>query len=301
MYARIIAADSMGVRSLATFVSLCGYSIGLDLGVAIAPRRYGLPPHPLELERLESSLDSVRKFIRESSIIIITHYHYDHYVSREPELYYDKMLIVKDITRDINFSQKLRGYRFLKKSGLEDKANIVVGDGRTFKINRLIIELSNPVWHGEVNSKVGRVLMVRLVCDNESLVFTSDVQGPADPEALRILKSWSNPRPKLLILGGPPTYFSRSIISSDTINKGLQGVMEVIRSIKPETLVLDHHILRDLNYMVYIEEHQRIARELNIKLVTAAEFEGKPIEQLEARRKDLWNINLETREEIDNE
>lgn len=285
---RIIAADSMGVRSIATFVELCGITIGIDLGAAIAPRRYGLPPHPIEYRRLEEALDKIKSLIRESEIIVVTHYHYDHYVRGEPELYHGKKLVVKSIERDINWSQRFRGYMFLKKSGLLDKAKVIEGDGSTISIERLTLEVSRPVWHGEPGSRVGKVLMVRLLCEDYNVVFTSDVQGPADPEAMDILRGWSKPRPNLLILGGPPTYSSGVLVSEEAVVRGLEGLERVIIDVRPEILVVDHHLLRDINYAKYIERHVKLARELGVKLVTAAEYEGRPLEQLEARRRELW-------------
>ncbi len=287
---RIIAADSMGVRSLATFIDMCGIPVGVDLGAALAPRRFRLPPHPLERRRLEESLDTIKRFIRESSIIIVTHYHYDHYVRDEPEVYWGRRLIVKSIDRDINWSQRLRGYMFLKKSGLIDRAHVAQGDSQTFKFDKLTIEVSKPVWHGEPGSRVGKVLMVRVLCEDTSIIFTSDVQGPADPEAIGILRSWSRPKPTLVILGGPPTYFSGTVVSEDSIRKGLEGLEVIVRDVRPSTLVVDHHLLRDISYLKYLERPMRVASELGVKLITAAEYEGRPVEQLEARRRELWRL-----------
>lgn len=290
--ARIIAADSMGVRSLATYIDLCGVTIGIDLGAALAPRRYGLPPHPIEYRRLEEALDKARRFVRESDVIILTHYHYDHYIKDEIELYHRKTLIVKSIERDINWSQRVRGYKFLKRSGLMDNARVVEGDDSTFTFDRVTIRLSKPVWHGEPGSRVGKVLMVRITCDDHNVIFTSDVQGPADPEALSILRSWSNPRPSIIILGGPPTYFlGTNTVSDKAIAAGLNGLRKVIEDVRPHTLIVDHHLLRDLEYRRYIEDHVRIANMLGVRILTAAEYEGSLVEQLEARRRELWSGN----------
>jgi len=48
-----LAFDSMGIRSMATKVVIDEVAITIDPSVSIAPRRYGLPPHPKELRRLE--------------------------------------------------------------------------------------------------------------------------------------------------------------------------------------------------------------------------------------------------------
>ncbi|MCE4599803.1 MAG: hypothetical protein F7C81_06365 [Desulfurococcales archaeon] len=288
MKVRILASDSMGVRSIATVVEMCGLVVGLDLGASIAPRRYGLPPHDIELRRLEKALDDASRWIRESHVITVTHYHYDHYMANEPELYRGKLLLVKHPTENINMSQRMRSYRFLKKNGVEEIARVEYGDGRRFNIEGVTIELSPPVWHGEPGTKVGKVLMVRVACEEGVVVYTSDVQGPVDEEALRILKEWSRPEIDLMIIGGPPTYFAGYKVPVRAVEQGLKGLLRVINEVRPRRIIVDHHLLRDIRYLEKIEAHIREAERLGIKLETAAEYMGRPIEQLEARRKELW-------------
>ncbi len=284
----ILAADSMGVRSVATVVEACGMTIGLDLGASIAPRRYGLPPHELELKRLEESLDLARRWVRDSDIVVLTHYHYDHYLSGEPDLYRGKTLLVKDFERDINRSQKFRSYRFLKRSGLIDHTRVEVADSRSFRYGPLTLEFSKPVWHGEPGTPLGKVIMVRILCEDQSVIFTSDIQGPIDREAMDILKSWSRPKPHTVILVGPPTYFAGYKTSVEAVTEGLNNILGVIEHVRPRNLVVDHHLLRDLKYSEHLKEHYRRSRELKVRLTVAAEYMNKPVEQLEARRKELW-------------
>ncbi len=288
MKVSVLAADSMGVRSLATVVEACGLVVGIDLGASLAPRRYGLPPHELELRALEEALSEAGRWVRESHAVVITHYHYDHYMSREPELYEGKLLLVKHPQENINFSQKMRARRFLKLSGLEGRAEVKYADGRSFDLSGVKVEFSEAVWHGEPGTKVGRVLMVRVSCGEGSAVYCSDVQGPADPEALKKLIEWGREGIDVLVLGGPPTYFAGFKVPVEAVEKGLKGLMRVIKEVRPEALIVDHHLLRDLNYREKIEEHIKVARETGVKLLTAAEYMGKPLNQLEARRKELW-------------
>ena len=46
-----LAADSLGARSMATFVETRDVSVLVDPSVRLAPVRYDLPPHPLEEDR----------------------------------------------------------------------------------------------------------------------------------------------------------------------------------------------------------------------------------------------------------
>ncbi len=293
MRIRILAADSMGVRSLSVVVETEEGVIGIDLGASIAPRRYGLPPHPIELERLEYSLSIIRDWIAQSDIVTISHYHYDHYMREEPDLYRGKILIVKHPKRDINRSQAIRSYILLKKNRVEEIARqLLYGDNQTFEFGKLKIIVSPPVWHGYPGSRVGRVIMFNIICCDESVIYASDVQGPADPEAVRTIIEWSKIiKPKVLIVGGPPTYFAGFKVPVKHVEAGLEGSLKLIEEVKPEILVLDHHLLRDLNYKEKIQEHTARAKDSGVKLVTAAEFMGRENEQLEALRRHLWKEN----------
>ena len=53
-----LAFDSFGVRSMATFVETDDLKVLIDPGVALAPVRYGLEPHPLEWQRLDEARGS---------------------------------------------------------------------------------------------------------------------------------------------------------------------------------------------------------------------------------------------------
>ena len=287
---RILAADSMGVRSLATVVEAGGLVVGLDLGASLAPRRYGLPPHEVELERLKRALEEAERWVRESNVVVVTHYHYDHYMRDRIEAYHGRILLVKHPKRDINRSQAIRSYRFLRSSGLEERARVEYADSRSFEFEGVRIEFSSPVWHGAPGSRVGKVVMVRILSEDIHVVFTSDVQGPGDPEALRVLESWSKPRIDVLILGGPPTYFAGYKVPVRDVEAGLEGMLAVVERVRPRVLVYDHHLLRDARYRERIHSHLKAAERLGVRMVTAAEFMGRPVEQLEAMRRELWGV-----------
>ncbi len=287
MKTRIVAADSLGVRSLAVHVEACGYSVGIDLGASIAPRRYGLPPHELELRELERALDAARRLVQESHIAVVTHYHYDHYLRDDPELYRGKTLLVKDIRREINRSQAIRGYRFLVKSRLRDQADVRLADAQTFEFpGGLRIEFSEPVWHGEPGTRLGKVLMLRLTCEGESLVYASDTQGPGNEEALARLLEWKGA--DLLVISGPPTYFAGYKVSRESVEAGIRNLEKLAIEARPRTLIVDHHLLRDLGYERVLAPIRERAEPLGVRVVTAAEYMGVEPRLLEARRKELW-------------
>lgn len=285
MKIRVIAADSMGVRSIATVVEACGYVIGIDLGAALGPRRYGLPPHPLEQKRLEESLQQAYRWIEESDIIVITHYHYDHYVRDKPELYRRKTLLVKNPVQNINRSQRIRAHRFIRLAGVEDIAKVHYADGSSFKFDSLEIRFSQPVWHGEEGTKLGKVLMVVVTCEGEKFVYASDVQGPMNSEALEVLRRWGG---DIILMDGPPTYFAGYKVSRESVEMGLDNMLRVIDELRPRVFIVDHHLVRDLNYRDAIARHLDSASRAGVSLVTAASYMGVKEEPLEAMRRMLW-------------
>ena len=283
-----LAYDSMGVRSMAFAVETSEGLIMVDPGASLAPRRYGLPPHPVEVRELERRLDLIRGRLREASIVIVTHYHYDHYIRGEPDLYRGKLLLVKHPRENINRSQAIRSHRFLRREGVEEIARVEYADGRSFQLGRVRIDVSAPVWHGYPGTRVGRVIMIRIIEEGESIVYTSDAQGPADPEALRVLSSWSEPRPSLLIVDGPPTYFAGFKVPVSHVEAGLRGMVEALESVRPRVMVVDHHLVRDLQYKDKISDLLAGADRLGVRVATAAELAGMPVRLLEARRRELW-------------
>ncbi len=285
MRVRLVAADSMGVRSLATHVEMCGLSIAVDLSASLAPRRYGLPPHELELRELDSSLERIRGLLRDSHVVVITHYHYDHYLAGEPELYYGKRLLVKHPRSDINVSQRLRAHRFLVKGGVAERASVSYADGMEYVIDGVRFRFSPPVWHGEPGTKVGKVVMVSIECDEGRVVYASDVQGPVDEEARNWLARLGSA--DLLVIDGPPTYFAGYKVPREAVEEGFRGFVEVVRRLKPRVAVVDHHLARDKAYEDILGDLRRRVGG-STRIVSAAEFMGREPRLLEAHRRELW-------------
>ena len=280
---KILAADSMGVRSMATVVEVGGVKIAIDPGVSYAPRRYGLPPHPRELKRLEEKKNLIYQELLDTDIIVITHYHYDHYLyhDEEAEYYEGKILFIKDPRNNINVSQRIRAHRLLKKMGVENLAKeLHILDNRSYEIDKgFHIIGSPPVPHGAEGSKLGYVDMVMIECCDERIVHASDVQGPISKQALKILEEWE---PTLLFISGPPTYFAGFKVDEKIVQEGMLNLVTIARRV--EVLIADHHFARDLQYPRYLED----LRSINTRAMSAAEFMGAPIELLEAQRKELW-------------
>jgi|UniRef100_A0A7C6EBQ6 predicted metallo-beta-lactamase superfamily hydrolase len=282
-----LAFDSLGIRGMATFLdlsSLGGKRIIIDPACALAPVRYNLPPHPKELTKKEEHWQKIVNYGRIADIVIITHYHYDHHNPDFPELFKDKIVIIKNPKENINESQKERAKVFLAKISNIAK-EIIIGDGQTFQFNSVEIVISDAVEHG-VSSKLGMVfeVCVKSTSDGQKFLFTSDVQGITLEKQLNFILEQN---PDTIFADGPMTYLLNYRFRPLDLAHSIKNIIRIINETKVKKFILDHHFLRDLNYRNYLEEV--FATNLGETLIlTAAEFAGEKNELLEARRQELY-------------
>ena len=277
-----LAFDSMGTRSMATLVRTKDLTVLLDPGVALAPRRYGLPPHPLELLRMDEHHDAIVEAAQEADVLVVTHYHYDHHMPDEPEIFEGKVALIKHPTENINRSQRGRAAYFLENlKGYPRR--LEAADGREFRFGQTTLRFSRAVYHG-TNPRLGYVIEVCVECAGEKLVFTSDVEGPALEDQVEFILA---EQPELVILDGPMTYMLGYRYSVKSLQASVENMIRMLE-VGVQTLVVDHHFLRDLAYRERIGPVYEAARDHGARVLTAAELAGKPIEMLEAHRKELY-------------
>lgn len=290
-----LAFDSMGVRSQAVLVVVNGYKILIDPGVALAPKRYGLPPTDLELKALDIVRRKIIEVGRKSDIVIVTHYHYDHHpYPNDKEMYEEifsgKKVFMKAYENEVTSSAKNRGRKFYEN--IKDiAAEIIVADDKKFKIGKnIILEFSPPVWHGPVGSKVGRVIMVNIRKGRSSFIHGSDAQNLADPDALKwVLEK----KPTFIIIDGYPTILMGWRVSMKDFVESMENVKKVITDTPAKTIILDHHIVRDKKFEEKMREIYELAEKHGKKVLTAAEYMGLENLPLEALRKDIKQGKVE--------
>jgi predicted metallo-beta-lactamase superfamily hydrolase len=275
--------DSFGVRSMATYVETDDVKVVLDPGVSLAPLRYGLEPHYLELQRMDEVWSDIKNYSSEADVLIVTHYHYDHHDPDSPDIYGGKLVLIKDPNENINFSQRGRASYFLDKiNNLASK--ISIADGNSFKFGDTLISFSKAVFHG-TNPRLGFVVEVSIRSGGEVFLYTSDVEGPSvDSQVEFILAE----KPNILFVDGPMTYMLGYRYSNRSLEASIENLIRVLSLRCVETLVLDHHLLRDLKYRERVSRVYDVAGGFNCRVLTAAEFSGRSIEMLEAHRKDLY-------------
>ncbi len=281
MKVKPLAFDSLGTRSMATYVETRDVKILIDPGVALGPRRYGLPPHPLEFARLEEHWRKIRSCALTCDVLIVTHYHYDHHNPEHPELYEGKTVLLKHPTSKINRSQRRRAAYFLEKLG-DLPASIDHCDSGEYVFGKTVVRFSDPVFHG-TNSRLGYVVEVSITAGEETFLFTSDVEGPSLDDQVSFI---THEDPNIIFVDGPMTYMLGFRYSRESLRKSLENLKMLLRETRVGELVLDHHLLRDLKWKDRLSPLFEEAKKARI--LTAAEYAGVEPELLEARRKELY-------------
>ncbi len=300
----------MGTRSTSTFVSAkCG--ILIDPSAALALRIHGLPPHKMELERKDAHTARIIEYAKMADVIVVTHYHYDHHNPRIPEIFKGKIALLKHPSENINYSQKVRAKVFVEK--LEPIAKkIEYTDGRKFTYKGVTLTFSDALPHGPDDS-LGYLTMVgiydrsakkekkngmtkkyssarrkRLInrsnYETDSFLYTSDVQGMPLASHLEFAMKQNA---RLVYCDGPLHEFA-SKYPGGTLRNASRNMNALLRHSDIETLILDHHLLRDPAWKRYVRSTFATASKLGKSVITAAEYSGKAIEQLEARRRYLF-------------
>ncbi len=291
-----LAAESLGVRSMCTYVGTRDVKVLLDAGVSLCPNRYGLPPHPLEYKAINESRRRIAEAAEKAHLVTVSHYHFDHHTpsyedwlcnwtekdETARQIYQDKVVLMKNPKERINFSQRRRAWVFQETGGKYAK-KLEIADGKTFNFGETEIRFSEPVPHGPDDSALGWILMVTVEYDDEKFMFAPDVQGPMSNKTLSII---AEERPQLLMIGGPPLYLAGFRVDGKLAQAGLENLGKIVEFV-PCT-ILEHHILRDEQWREETEEVFKKAEKAGNIVLTAAEFFGRKNIFLEARRKALY-------------
>lgn len=291
-----LAAESLGVRSMCTYISTPDINILVDPGVSLG-KRFALAPHPEEYHALQAAREKIQKFAALADVEAISHYHFDHYTPTftdyiwnwstsgiSEKIYGGKPVFVKSIKSNVNFSQRRRGWLF-REIVSKMARSIKDADGKCFKFNETTMRFSDPVYHGEEHTSLGWVLMLTVEYDNERVTHASDVQGPQVNRTLDMLLS--DP-PQLLIISGPPTYLEGFAIDKKSIDTAIQNLAVLANSVP--ILILEHHMLRE-DWRIVAKPVYDSAEKAGHKVYTAAEFLGVPNNLLEQHRRVLYETN----------
>lgn len=278
MIVKPLASDSLGVRSMATYIKTDDCKILIDPSAALGPKRYRLEPHQKEHEMLFKIKQEISNIAEKCDILTISHYHYDHYDPNEV-FYKNKKVFAKDISKNINKSQTQRGKKF--KENVESMCELIYSDDSSHNFGKTNISFSPAFFHGPEDVRLGYVVMTSIDDGLKKVLHASDVQGPITQSATEYI---IEQKPDLLIMDGPPTIFKGWKISGKDIDNAAENLLKIIEETKCE-VILDHHLLRDIRYKENFSKPYELK---GSKVKTFAEYLGNENNTLEAHRKELW-------------
>lgn len=279
-----LAADSMGVRSMATYVETKDCRVLIDPAANVGPFRHGLAPHPMEEWCLKKLWQRIHLFAQSADTIIITHYHPAHFIPNILDLYRAKRLLLKNPNQNIDVSQRNLAFDFINKiRGIASEVSYIDDRSMSYGDTRFIF--SPPVPHNIGNRSD---YFIQVVFDEmgKRFYYSSDVQGPVMEETVDFIL---NQNPEFMYLDGPVTYIHDKTYTKELFQKTLKRMARILEDTKVLKVILDHHLLRDLHWKDKIKILFDLARRKGIIIQTAAEFRGEENNLLEARRMQLYN------------
>jgi len=152
------------------------------------------------------------------------------------------------------------------------KSKIRFVDGESFKIGATTIRFTKPLFHGIEYDRVGWVIGMVLEYGEAKVLYTSDIQGPMiEDYAEWIIRE----DPDVLVVDGPTTYLFGFMLNRINLNRAIENVCRILKSIDPKVIIYDHHLLRDIRYRERVAKIYRVAKDKKQNLITAAEWLGQ--------------------------
>jgi uncharacterized protein len=280
-----LAADSMGVRSMATYVETRDAGILIDPGADLAERRQGLPPHPLETDRLRKSVERISLFVKSARIIVITQWDPEHIRFQAPEWMRGRRLLVKNPNLCLSPERRTQAFEFLKtvRNACEE---IVFADGGTFACGATRIAFSDFAPAHPADPREASIPLVVSEGD-EAFAFSSDTLGVyPDPTALFLASA----KPTVLYLDGPETDSAGRTVRRPASAPLIRRMRRLIAECGARRVLVDHHMTRDPDWRRRAEPLFQAAVERGMVVQTAAEYRGEENLELESRRKTLYDL-----------
>ena len=276
----IVGTESLGVRGLCCVVETQDRKIVIDPGLALGYRRGGLLPHPAQVAVGEQIRVRIVTALEGATDLVISHFHGDHIPLPDANPYQLHAQAVVPLCRTIRLWAK--GTDGLSRRMVQRRA--VLSEELECEIPRAeglcdgVLAFSPSVPHGKPDTRLGSVMMTRIEGEGIVFVHASDIQL-LDDEAVSLILNW---RPDIALVGGPPLHLS-SLSPEDRALAWANGI-RLARHVK--TLVLDHHLLRNEEGLVWL---RRLSSSAGRPAICAADFMGQTRCLLEARRPQLYD------------
>ncbi len=265
-----VAFDSFGVKAMCTRITTPDLTLVIDPGVSAQTEHFPLPEN-IRQQLLTRYAQEVNNATADAPVLIITHYHIDHFFfHREPAIYAGKIIFAKSLD-DLPKKQVETAERFFPMiDGLPKE--IIWADGRRFKFKKTEIRFSPAIWHGRAEAEPGRVIMTEVSRGREKVLISSDIAGPADEKTTQLILATA---PQVAILDGYPTFLLPTPSTEPNFLKSIINLCQILSLPSLHTLVIDHHLARDYRYPALIKPVYQLAAKMKKKFGTAAEIIGR--------------------------
>ena len=274
MKIEILGTESLGVRGMCCLVIIGNRKILIDPGIALGYTRHGLLPHPFQVAMDEKIQDRIVDAWSSATDIVISHFHGDHIPLINANPYQLNMEEISSLNQGIRVwakSRNLSPVEQKRKNALSAFLNMIPAE----ELRDGILSFSGSVHHGDVNGSE-MVVMTRIEGDFV-FVHASDIQLLGD-EAVSQILSW---KPDIVFASGPPLYLGR--LSDRQIKMAWENAIRLSRGV--ETLILDHHLMRDESGAEWVD---KLSLETGNRVICGADFMRKSRMLLEARRRYLY-------------
>lgn len=155
----------------------------------------------------------------------------------------------------------------------EPDEGVHFADGEEFKRGGTTIRMTEPLFHGIEYSNTGWIIAVIVEKGGEKLLYTSDIQGPT----IEDYAEWIiDEDPDLLVMDGPATYLLGYMLNKFNLNRAVKNASRIIEECDFETMLYDHHLMRDKKFRERTEEFWKSVEDCGKKVISYREYiEGK--------------------------
>jgi len=153
-----------------------------------------------------------------------------------------------------------------------EEIEISFAEEKSYVKGNTTIRFTKPLFHGIEYASVGWVYATIIECKGKKLLHSSDLSGPIIEDYADLI---IHENPNILILDGPTTYLFGYILNRINLDRTIENTARIIKDINADVIIYDHHLTREPRFRERTKKVWKIAKELNKKVVTAAEYLGK--------------------------
>ncbi|MBE1425955.1 putative metallo-beta-lactamase superfamily hydrolase [Desulfomicrobium macestii] len=275
----ILGTESLGVRGLCCLAKTSERRIVIDPGIALGYVRHGLLPHPMQIAMGIMVRRRILAALKTATDVVFSHFHGDHIPLANANPY---QLDIRHLPPGTGSRRCWCPSATSLLPGMRNRFDNLM---RVFGLKLRVAqgldlgEISfSPLYpHGACESRGGKVMMTKVTDHGHVFVHASDIQL-LDDRAVDHIIEW---RPTTVFAAGPPLY--RAQLGAAEREQAWRNAVRLVENVR--NVILDHHLLRcveGLEWLKALSEHA------GRRVYCAAEWMGRPVRLLEARRVELY-------------